>query len=271
MHARLAWVAGVLAGVGLMSAAEVKTIVLRPDLPAGEEWYTPESTNQHVMSPSEKWLRKVTRPVMEIYPAARPNGTAVVVAPGGGFTILAIEHEGRDVAKWLNDRGVSAFVLRYRVGLESREASMKAAIEDGLLAVKTVRQRAGEWKVDPKRVGVMGFSAGGYLTVGVATQYTAESRPDFAIPIYAVAPEGYQVPADAPPLFTAVAWDDNVRMTSTATGLLDNWKKAKIPAELHVFPDGGHGFGMNRKGKSCDVWTDLLAQWMGRMGLLGRT
>jgi acetyl esterase/lipase len=263
--------AGCLVAAGLLGAAEPQTVVLRPDLPAGEEWYTPPADNPHRKSASEKWVRKVSRPVMEVYPAARPNGTGLVVAPGGGFTILAIEHEGRDVARWLNDRGVTAFVLRYRVGLESREASMKAAIEDGLLAVKTVRERATEWKIDPKRIGVMGFSAGGYLTVGVATQYAAESRPDFAIPIYAVAPEGYQVPADAPPLFIAVAYDDNPRMTTTATALLDNWKKVKIPAELHVFPDGGHGFGMNKKGKSSDMWTDLLAQWMGRMGLLGRT
>ena len=153
---------------------------------------------------------------MEVYPAPQPNGTAVVVAPGGGFSILAIEHEGRDVARWLNQRGVTAFVLRYRCGLEAgetpamnRQLSQKAAIEDGLLAVKTVRERAAEWKLDPRRIGVMGFSAGGYLTIGVATQYTAESRPDFAIPIYAVAPEGYQPPADAPPLFVAVAFDDN--------------------------------------------------------------
>jgi acetyl esterase/lipase len=257
--------------LGMPGAAEPQTIVLRPDLPAGEEWYTPPADNPHRKSATEKWVRKVSRPVMEVYPATRPNGTAIVVAPGGGFTILAIEHEGRDVAHWLNERGITAFVLRYRVGLESREASMKAAIEDGLLAVKTARQRSAEWKIDPKRIGVMGFSAGGYLAVGVATQYAPESRPDFAIPIYAVAPEGYQVPADAPPLFVAVAYDDNPRMTTTATGLLDNWKKAKVPVELHVFPDGGHGFGMNRKGKSSDMWTDLLAQWMGRMGLLGRT
>jgi acetyl esterase/lipase len=208
---------------------------------------------------------------MEVYPAASPNGTAVVVAPGGGFSILAIEHEGRDVAKWMNDRGITAFVLRYRVGLATRDESMKAAIEDGLLAVKTVRERAGEWKIDRSRIGIMGFSAGGYLTVGVATQYAPDSRPDFAVPIYAVAPEGYQVPADAPPLFTAVAYDDNPRMTTTATALLDNWKKAKVPAELHVFPDGGHGFGMNRKGKSSDMWTDLLGQWLQRLGLVAKT
>ncbi len=249
-------------------ASGQQEIPLRPDLPAGEEWYTPPADNPHRKSADEKWVRNVRSPVMEVYPAKQPNGAAVVVAPGGGFSILAIEHEGRDVAKWLNDRGVTAFVLRYRVGLGSREASQEAAIEDGLLAVATVRKRAAEWKLDPRRIGVMGFSAGGYLTVGVATQYTAESRPDFAIPIYAVAPEGYRVPADAPPLFIAVAHDDRERMTGTATGLLNNWKKANLPAELHVFADGGHGFGMNKKGKSCDAWTDLLAAWMKRMGLL---
>jgi acetyl esterase/lipase len=255
----------------VIHAAEPRQIVLRPDLPAGEEWYAPPSDNPHVKSSTEKWVRKVTQPVMEVYPAAKPNGTGVVIAPGGGFTILAIEHEGRDVARWLNDRGVSAFVLRYRVGLASREVSQKAAIEDGLLAVKTVRERAKEWQVDPKRIGVLGFSAGGYLAIGVATEYTPESRPDFAIPIYAVAPEGYHVPPDAPPLFIAVAYDDNPRMTNTATALLDNWKKAKIPAELHVFGDGGHGFGMNKKGRACDAWTDLLGLWMSRLGLISKS
>jgi acetyl esterase/lipase len=255
-----------LTASGLFAAAP--EIVLRADLPAGEEWYTPEATNVHVRSKTEKWVRKVKRPVMEVYAAARPNGTAVIVAPGGGFTILAIEHEGRKVAAWMNERGVTAFVLRYRVGLESREASMKAAVEDGLLAVKTVRARAGEWKVDPKRIGIMGFSAGGYLAIGVATGYSAESRPDFAMPIYGVAPS-YTVPADAPPLFVAVAIDDNERMTGAATGLLDAWKKAKRPLELHVFPDGGHGFGINQTGKSCDAWTGLMERWMSRQGLLG--
>ena len=251
-----------------LPALAVEEVVLRSDLPAGEELYTPEAGNPHVKSPKEQWVRKVKRPVMEVYLASKPNGTAVIVAPGGGWNILAIEHEGRDVAKWLNERGVTAFVLRYRVGLESREVSQKACIEDGLLAVKTVRQRAAEWKVDPQRIGVLGFSAGGYLTVGVATQYTPESRPDFAVPIYAVSPANYTVPADAPPIFAAVAQDDNERMTSSATALMDNWKKAKRPVEIHVFADGGHGFGMNRKGKACDAWTGLLADWMQRQGLL---
>jgi acetyl esterase/lipase len=250
-------------------AAGPREIVLRPDLPAGEEWYTPPADNQHVKSPTEKWVRNVKRPVLEVYPAPKPNGTAVVVAPGGGFNILAIEHEGRDVARWLNQRGVSAFVLRYRVGLGERDVRYKQGVEDGLLAVKTVRERASEWKIDPKRIGILGFSAGGFVTIGTATMYDAASRPDFAVPVYGVAPPEYTVPADAPPLFIAVAFDDRDRMTSTATGLADNWKKANRPAELHVFSDGGHGFGMNKKGKSCDAWTGLLEKWMARMGLLG--
>jgi acetyl esterase/lipase len=261
----IAWAAVTLAA---QTAPEIR---LRPDLPAGEEWYTPPSTNEHVKSPSEKWVRKVKSPVMEVYPAKNPNGTAVVVAPGGGFSILAIEHEGRDVAKWLNGRGVTAFVLRYRVGLESgnppamdRKLSRDAAVEDGLLAIKTVRERAKEWSLAPNKIGVMGFSAGGYLTIGAATQYDKTSRPDFAISIYAVSPADYQVPEDAPPIFAAVAYDDNERMTSTATAIVDKWKKVKRPAELHVFADGGHGFGMNKKGKSCDVWTTMLEQWLQR-------
>ncbi|MFN7922201.1 MAG: alpha/beta hydrolase [Bryobacteraceae bacterium] len=197
------WLAPSLCCAVLGAAPE---IVLRPDLPSGEEWYTPPADNPHVKSAAEKWVRKVQRPVLEVYPAAAPNGAAVVVAPGGGFSILAIEHEGRDVARWWNARGVTAFVLRYRCGLESREASQKAAIEDGLLAVGTVRQRAAEWRVDPKRIGVMGFSAGGYLAIGAATGYSQGNRPDFAIPIYAVAPAGYETPEDAPPIFTAVAY-----------------------------------------------------------------
>lgn len=262
----LALLALPLLALPLFAAEE---IVLRSDLPAGEELYTPEATNAHVKSPSEKWYRNVRRPVMEVYPAPKPNGTAIVVAPGGGFNILAIEHEGRDVARWLNKMGITAFVLRYRCGAAvepSRELRAQFAVEDGLLAIKTVRARAAEWKLDTKRIGVMGFSAGGYLTIGAATQYTPESRPSFAIPIYAVAPPGYAVPAGAPPIFTAVAFDDNERMTATATGLADRWKKAGIPAEVHIFPDGGHGFGMNKKGKSCDAWTDLLAAWLKRQG-----
>ena len=120
MNRNSLWITASLLSLRIVSAAQPQQIVLRPDLPAGEEWYTPPPGNVHVKSAAERWVRKVKQPVMEVYPAARPNGVGVVVAPGGGFTILAIEHEGRDVARWFNDRGVTAFVLRYRVGLESQ-------------------------------------------------------------------------------------------------------------------------------------------------------
>jgi acetyl esterase/lipase len=259
-----------------MAAAAQQEIVLRPDLPAGEEWYTPEENNVHVKSAAEKWVRAVRRPVLEVYPVKRPNGTAVVVAPGGGFNILAIEHEGRDVARWLNQRGVTAFVLRYRVGPQpdetkdtSRAVRLRAAVEDGIEAVKVVRARAAEWKIRPDRIGLIGFSAGGALTVGVATQAPAEARPDFVMPIYTGLAGAYTVSADAPPLFTAVAFDDSERMVETALGLARDWKKAGRPAELHLFADGGHGFGMNVKGKASDGWAGLLEAWLSRMGLLG--
>lgn len=257
-------------------AAAQQEIVVRPDLPAGEEWYTPPADNQHAKSASEKWVRNVQRPTLEVYPVLRPNGTAVVIAPGGGFNILAIEHEGRDVARWFNQRGVTAFVLRYRVGPRpgetmenSRELRLKAAVEDGIAAMRLVRGRAAEWQIRPDRIGLMGFSAGGALAVGVTTQAPPEARPDFAMPIYTGLAGEYRVAGDAPPLFTAVAFDDSERMVETALGLAANWKKANRPAEIHVFADGGHGFGMNVKGKASDRWTQLLEEWMTRMGWLG--
>ncbi|MCL5096690.1 MAG: alpha/beta hydrolase, partial [Candidatus Omnitrophica bacterium] len=188
---------------------------------------------------------------------------------GGGFNILAIEHEGRDVARWLNQRGVTAFVLRYRIGIGSTEYRRKAGVEDALLAMKTVRRRAAEWKINPRRIGMMGFSAGAFLTLAVATQYTPESPPDFAMPIYDGLPDGYyKVPADAPPLFMALAFDDRERTIAGATGVFRSWKKANIPAELHIFHDGAHGFGMNKKGKASDSWIELLERWMNRLGLI---
>ncbi|MBI3682810.1 MAG: alpha/beta hydrolase [Acidobacteria bacterium] len=242
-------------------AGEPVEIPVRTDLPAGEEWYDPPNGGK-------QWVRKITRPTLTISQPDRPNGTAVIIAPGGAFQFLAIHHEGYEVAKWLNQLGVTAMVLKYRVTMEDRDAGRRAAVEDGLAALKLVRTRAGEWKLDPKRIGILGFSAGGYVAVGAALEYDASSRPDFAAPIYAAVPREFKVPADAPPLFIAYAHDDRLDVVENGARLLVEWKKAKIPAELHAFHRGGHGFGMNRKNAPSDTWTERFAEWLKAQGLL---
>ncbi|MEP7367257.1 MAG: alpha/beta hydrolase [Acidobacteriota bacterium] len=243
-----------------LSAAEPFTVPLRTDLPESEEKGTTKG--------GDPFVRKVTRPTLIVFPASKPNGTAMIVAPGGGWNVLMMGYEGTDAAHWLNTHGITAIVLKYRVTLETREAGQKASIEDGLAAVKYVREHAREWKIDPKRIGIMGFSAGGYVAAGVAMQYTAESRPDFAAPIYAVTPKPHTVKPDAPPLFLAFAFDDQEVFLDDNTKLLADWKKAGGSAEMHVFETGGHGFGMKTLHGASDNWTDRLLEWMKRHELV---
>ena len=265
MHRTLPFAAGLVVTAGMtaslpLSAAEPFTVPLRTDLPESEE--------KGMSKGGDPLVRKVTRPTLMVFPADKPNGTAMIVAPGGGWEVLMMGYEGTDAAHWLNKHGVTAIVLKYRVTLETREAGQKTSIEDGLAAVKYVRERAREWKIDPKRIGIMGFSAGAYLAAGVAMQYTAESRPDFAVPVYAVTPKPHTVKPDAPPLFLAFAFDDQQRFLDDNVQLLSDWKKAGGSAEMHVFENGGHGFGMKTLGKASDAWTAHLLEWMKRRGLV---
>jgi acetyl esterase/lipase len=244
----------------LLSAAEPFTVPLRTDLPESEE--------KGMSKGGDPFVRKVTRPTLMVFPSAKPNGTAMIVAPGGGWNVLMMGYEGTDAAHWLNEHGVTAIVLKYRVTLETRETGQKASIEDGLAAVKYVREHAREWKIDPKRIGIMGFSAGGYLAAGVAMQGSGDSRPDFAAPIYAVTPKPHTVRADAPPIFLAFAFDDQQIFLDDNVQLLADWKKAGGSAEMHVFESGGHGFGMKTLGKASDNWTAHLLAWMKRHGFI---
>lgn len=256
--------------------AATQEIILRHDLAAGEEWFSPDKENVHLKSPNEKWVRQIRRPVLEIYEPPKPNGSAVVIAPGGGFKFLAIEHEGREVAKWANRLGITAFVLRYRCGLElnkneklSTAMNASNAIEDGLLAVKVVRERVSQYKLDAKRIGILGFSAGGYLTLGAATMFSSESRPDFAIAIYPVAPTILSRPKDLPPLFVAAAFDDKLdAILPSVTSLIPIWKSATVPLEMHIFENGGHGFGMNKQNTASDAWPELVAKWLAHKGII---
>jgi len=275
-----------LAGLGV--AQDV--IPLYPGVAPGS---TPESYPEKQYF-SKIWntdvVANVTKPSLTIFkpdPELR-NGTAVVICPGGGFMALSISSEGTDVAKYLAERGVTAFVLKYRIAQTGEDATQEfgamladgkkfhemlgrivpLAVADGLAAVTYVRQHASEWGVSPDRVGIIGFSAGGAVTAGVALQYKPEGRPAFVAPIYAGG-ETYKdllVPADAPPMFVAAATDDSLGLAPESVALYERWMGAHKSAELHIYAKGSHGFGMRKQGLPTDHWIDRFAEWMDMQG-----
>jgi acetyl esterase/lipase len=235
-------------------------------------------------------VRNVTQPSITVYlPSPEiATGTAVVICPGGAFHFLAIEHEGTQVAEWFTARGIVACILRYRLIETAVEEQaflqrfnatmadrqrMRGLIgdivplisADGQQAVRLIRKHAATWGVVPDRVGILGFSAGGVVTTCVATQYDAESRPNFAAPIYSAPLEGLVVPADAPPLFMVLAHDDQMAIHASL-GLYNAWQASGHSAELHIYAQGGHGFGMRKQNLPADHWIDVFADWMHAQG-----
>ena len=236
-------------------------------------------------------VTNVTKPSLTVFkPSAElRNGTAVVICPGGGFMALSITSEGTDVAKYLAARGVTAFVLKYRLAHTGEDATQEfstlfadrkkfeellrkvepLAVTDGLAAITYVRQHAADWGVSPDRVGVIGFSAGGTVTVGVAFHYAPEGRPAFIAPIYAGGmPKDAQVPKDAPPMFIAAATDDQLGLAPDSVALYEKWTGAQKSAELHMYAKGGHGFGMRKQNLPTDHWIERFAEWLELQGLL---
>jgi acetyl esterase/lipase len=223
---------------------------------------------------------------------AKATGAAVIVAPGGGFRTLSMENEGWDVAKALAAKGVAAFVLKYRLnqtppdmaGFERSMAEMFSGaarrprmtpeeamtglapqIADARAAFALIRRRAAEWRVDPDRIGMVGFSAGAMLTMA-ATLARQDAEPAFIGNIYGpLAP--VTVPPDAPPMFVALAADDPL-FGNSGFGLIESWKAAKRPVEFHLYERGGHGFGMYRKTTTSTGWFDAFVQWIGMHGFL---
>ena len=223
---------------------------------------------------------------------ARATGTAVIVAPGGGFRTLSMENEGWDVARALAARGVAAFVLKYRLnptpadmpGFErsmaemfgpgarsprptpdAQMAALQPQITDARAAFALVRKRAAEWHIDPSRVGMVGFSAGAMLTLAT-TLAGQDARPAFIGTIYGPL-AAVTVPADAPPMFVALSADDPF-FGNDGFGLIDSWRAAKRPVEFHLFEQGGHGFGMYQKPTTSTGWFDEFTRWMAMHGLL---
>jgi acetyl esterase/lipase len=277
----------------MSNADQPQIIPLWPNgAPGSESWTQLEQETLAPLPIGIKVVRNVTQPTLTAYlpDPATDARAAVIICPGGAFHFLAIEHEGTQVARWLNARSVAAFVLKYRLietavdegvfsqqlqqNLADREAFRQLMqvlrpliIADGLQAVRLVRRRAAEWAIAPDRIGIMGFSAGGHVTTGVALEYDADSRPDFAAPIYSSPYENISVPGDAPPLFIAVA-DDDAFAASASVPLYSAWSAAGRSAELHIYSKGGHGFGMHRQELPSDHWIDRFGEWLQVQGVL---
>ena len=237
-------------------------------------------------------LGNVANPTLTIYsPTTEKNtGAAVLVCPGGGYNILALDLEGTEVCEWLNAIGVTAVLLKYRVPRRAGVEKHAAPLQDAQRALGLVRHRAAEWRIDPTRIGVLGFSAGGHLAAVLSTQPatrtyaaidradTLSCRPDFAVLIYpayltlkeqgdAVAPELPVSATTTPPTFLAMAEDDPVRVENVLF-YYAALKNAKVPAEMHVYPRGGHGYGLRRTADDVTTWPDRVADWMKASGWL---
>lgn len=255
-----------------LAQSDIKEILLYEGIaPGSEKWdWNERSLTSNSGLPM---VADVVRPVLLHYPAEKSKavGTAMIVAPGGGFRVLMMSYEGVDIAKRLNAIGVDAFVLKYRLihaptsgatsaapsAKEQEQAAIKLAKDDGKQAVRLMREKAKEFGYQPNRVGMIGFSAGGMVTSD-ALFGPAETRPDFAALIYG-AREAKEAPTPAPPLFLAVAADD-AAFVGGAIDQFNAYRKTKGQAELHIFQSGAHGFV--NKGGGADKFMDRLEEWL---------
>jgi acetyl esterase/lipase len=276
--------------------------------PGTENWTVPESVTT---SPNgERTVSNVNDPTLTVFlpDAAIATGTAVVLAPGGAMRVLGIDSNGTQVAKWLNAKGIAAFVLKYRTvqqaagarggagtgsgvpraggpgggagaspprqELEIRNANanpepndaalteaVQMAIADGQAALRLIRKNAKEWKIDPARVGIMGFSAGGGVAVGTALGGKSDAYPDFLMSMYGPSLVDVNVPAHAPPLFIAVG-STHFNVTNGCLALFAAWKAAGKPAEIHIYDQVSAGFSLAKRNLPVDGWIDRAYEWM---------
>ena len=234
-------------------------------------------------------LGNVSRPTITLFraPKARDTGATALVFPGGGYQILALDLEGTEVCEWLNSIGVNAVLVKYRVPSRKGEPRHRAPLQDAQRAMGLVRAHAGEWRLDPKRIGVIGFSAGGHLSAALSNNFTeraypavdaadqVDCRPDFAMLIYpaylvdgdSVAPE-LPITAHTPPTFLVQTEDDAIKVECSLfyyVGL----KKAGVPAEMHLYASGGHGYGLRPTNAGVTGWPALAEKWLRSIGVIG--
>jgi acetyl esterase/lipase len=292
LAAQLAFLALVAAGYPASAedvAAPAAVIPLWEQAPTDTPWPGPEKVGESVAPTGSRIAirSEVVEPTLTVVRPApgTANGTGVVVAPGGAFMALAWDLEGTEVADWLAERGITAFILKYRVGppkmlpgqampgdiaglVRLLEPNRQLAIRDGSQAIRLIRRRAAEFAVRPDRIGMMGFSAGAMTTLGVTLEGGADARPDFIAPIYGMIPADAVVPADAPPAFVAVAADDQTVPGAGSIDIFRKWSEAKRPAELHVYEKGNHGFGMRPQGLPVDHWPAAFEAWLTAHGFI---
>lgn len=269
-------------------AAENRELKLWPGIPPGDESFKAPTTQAAPKNDGTLRIAVVTEPTLTLFPApaGRANGAAVVVCPGGGYNILAWDKEGTEIAEWLNSLGITAAVLKYRVPRRDPKDPHVAPLRDSQRALRLVRQNAKAWGVDPTRVGILGFSAGGHLAVMSAVAWgestyakidaadDLNARPDFALPIYPaylgdernVGPLNplVKINGETPPMFIAVTHDDALRGVNAAL-LYVELKKAGVAAELHIFTYGGHGYGMRPSKDPVSGWPKQAEGWLRAM------
>jgi acetyl esterase/lipase len=248
-------------------------------------------------------IASVINPTLTRFKPAKPNSMSVIICPGGGYGRLAVDHEGVEVAKAFNENGITAFVLKYRLPLDSiMKDKTTGPLQDAQQAIRMVRQQAVAWGLNPAKIGIMGFSAGGHLAATAATHFmqladatekdTTSVRPDFAILIYPVISfddsithkgsklnlvganpsaaltrlfsNELQVTKNSPPAFLVHAGDDGTVPVENSVRYYQSCIKNKVPAEMHLYPKGGHGFGMHNKTTS-DAWFDRLMNWVNNL------
>lgn len=274
--------------------AQLKVIQLYEGAALGSEnwtWDEKETSNNQF---NIKVVYNVSHPSLTVFlpDSSVANGTSVIICPGGAWHFLDIENDGYEVARWLNKRGITAFVLKYRlvhiltddpvkesmskyptdvIKLNNDSKAIVAlAIADGKAAVTYVRSHAAEYGIAQDRIGIMGGSSGGTIAAAIAYNHTAENRPDFIAPLYPYVRDiiKYAVPNDAPPMFIAAATDDQIKFNIHSVDLYNAWVMSKHSAELHIYSKGGHGFGMRKQGLPSDTWIDRFTEWLNAQGLL---
>ncbi len=290
IHGVLACLIMALVG-GPVAAGEQREIRLWPGVAPGSETWEQVETETLDFLP-HRVIRNVVAPTLTPYLASPDNntGVAVIVAPGGGFKFLSIDTEGTQVAQWLQARGVNAFVLKYRLDETPQNAllfklqvawfmlraalggsddypeiplsaAQPLAIDDARAALRLVRARAEQWGLRAGETGILGFSAGGAVATGAAMRGHGDGRPDFVASVYGV-PDTAAVPTDAPPLLALATEDDPLVPVELAQGLVEDWRAAGYSGTLVLYPDGGHGFGMEPRGASSDGWIEDFYAWL---------